>query len=493
MTDFFSFDDAAIPGPVPERPHLRRDPLQEVHIFRLRISLNGSDPEIWREVLVRSDMKLSVLHQVIQASYLWWDYHLYRFALGGGAFEDSADLFLCPFDEQEPDPYQQGTPARLVRLDETVQQPGEVLHYLYDFGDNWDLTVTLVEVLPRGGEDAPVAEYVTGERAAPPEDCGSRRTAEEFAAMKADPETGHLFDDFDPEVVDAQAISYRLLPVEWWARATESPDYIPSLLAGFPVIAQIFRYLEQSPWTVFLGTKLEILEGPGENLPYDLPDAAAKAEALSGITAFLTTIGDSGPDGVKLTSAGYLPPKVVDAVLTELPNGFEWFGTSRRESDMKQVLEVRKALTRLGLLRKSRGHLGLTAAGRTAATDPGQLWNHLVERLVRQRGAIGPDGEVAERRDLDDEITALNLLCLATARLPDTDKEAVAALLTDSGWYTEGDHGQYSIGVGQVNFADPVLILLGYIGPRDDRAWLPKLHSSAAAALAREALLISRG
>ena len=65
-------------------------------------------------------------------------------------YESTSELFLCPVDEQEPDPYQQGTPARLVRLDETVQKPGDVLNYLYDFGDDWDLTITSpVSVPPR--------------------------------------------------------------------------------------------------------------------------------------------------------------------------------------------------------------------------------------------------------------------------------------------------------------------------------------------------------
>ena len=86
MTDFSSFNVDGMFGDSTKRPHLRRDPLPEVRTFRLRLSLNKSDPEIWREVLVRSDITLPVLHQVIQACFLWWDYHLYRFSLGGGVY-----------------------------------------------------------------------------------------------------------------------------------------------------------------------------------------------------------------------------------------------------------------------------------------------------------------------------------------------------------------------------------------------------------------------
>ncbi|WP_010121861.1 plasmid pRiA4b ORF-3 family protein [Corynebacterium nuruki] len=492
MTDFSSFDDVAVFGEPPKRPHLRREPLPGVHTFRLRISLNESDPEIWREVLVPSDMKLAVLHQVIQACFLWWDYHLYRFSLGGGVYEDSVELFLCPFDEQEPDPYQQGAPTRMVRLDETVQQPGEVLHYLYDFGDDWDLTVTLVEILARGGEDAPVAEYVTGERAAPPEDCGSRRTAEEFAAMKTAPETGHLFDDFDPEVVDAQAIIRQLLPVEWWARTTESPDYIPSLLEGFPVLAQIFHQLEQSPWTVFLGTKLEILEGQVENLPFDLPDATAKAEALSGITVFLRIVADAGPDGVKLTGAGYLPPKVVEAAMAEFPSRYDGLTKSRSESNIPQVSVIRTALTKLGLVRKCRGYLGLTATGKRVMADPEKLWEHLVTRVGAQQRSTGSTATTAVQRDIDVEIEALTLLDLATSPDQELADSARADLLTATGWRT-GLDGTEDLRSYDAISMTPTLVLFGYVAPLESRDWQPTIYSTAAAALAREALLASRG
>lgn len=486
MTDFSSFNVDGMFGDSTKRPHLRRDPLPEVRSFRLRLSLNKSDPEIWREVLVRSDITLPVLHQVIQACFLWWDYHLYRFSLGGGVYESTSELFLCPVDEQEPDPYQQGTPARLVRLDETVQKPGDVLNYLYDFGDDWDLTITLTEVLERDvAGDVPVAEYIAGERAAPPEDCGGRRTAAELVEMTADPETGHLFADFDPDVVDAAAIVRQLGPVEWWARATASPDYVRDLLAGFPVLEEIYQLVARTAWPVFLGTKLEILEGPTENLPYELPEAAAKAEALSGITAFLQIIDDAGKDGVKLTASGYLPPKVVEALMVELPALEARYTKGCSESKMRHILGIRESLTNLGLLRKYKGRLKLGRWARVPLVDPELLWDHLVEGIAT---AVSPDPQVAYPRDFVVDTTSLLLLCLATSRLPAAEKAAIRDLLTAYGWRDEDGS---EVDGYDVNFASPYLMLLGEIGPLESRGWLPEEHSDAAAALAREALLAS--
>jgi hypothetical protein len=86
---------------------------------------------------------------VLQVAFDWTDFHLHRFSLGGHPFDKHSQLFLCPYDveegEQEDDG---GLPASEVRLDETVQEPGDVLHYLYDYGDSWELTLRLEQIVP---------------------------------------------------------------------------------------------------------------------------------------------------------------------------------------------------------------------------------------------------------------------------------------------------------------------------------------------------------
>ena len=104
-----------------------------------------------------------------------------------------------------------------------VQHPGDVLNYLCDFGDDWDLTIALVEVLEReDAPDAPFAEFVTGERAAPPEDCGGRRTTEKYAELRSHPEAAWHFAGFNPAVLDTAEIVSGMGTVEWWSRATAS-------------------------------------------------------------------------------------------------------------------------------------------------------------------------------------------------------------------------------------------------------------------------------
>jgi Plasmid pRiA4b ORF-3-like protein len=57
---------------------------------------------------------------------------------------------------------------------------------VYDYGDNWEVLLRLENVLPATPR-ARSAVAVDGRRAAPPEDCGGRRTAEDLAEVLEDP------------------------------------------------------------------------------------------------------------------------------------------------------------------------------------------------------------------------------------------------------------------------------------------------------------------
>jgi hypothetical protein len=158
-------------GPVARRgarPELRRPPRSDVAIYRIRVDLDQAEPPIWRRLEVRSDLPLDVVHRVLQAAFDWTDSHLHRFSLGGDPFDRASQLFLCPYDVEEGEEDDAGgIPASGVRLDETLQEPGDVLHYVYDYGDSWDLTLRLEHVLP-ASPDSPPAVAVGGRRAAPP-------------------------------------------------------------------------------------------------------------------------------------------------------------------------------------------------------------------------------------------------------------------------------------------------------------------------------------
>ena len=125
-----SFPDRMLTKPE-RRPSLRKPRRSEPALLRVRVDLEHAKPPIWRRLDVRSDIGLDVFHQVLQSAFGWTDTHLHRFALGGSPFDRNTELFLCPYDVEEGD--DDGVPAKDVRLDETLSEPGDVLQYCYGY------------------------------------------------------------------------------------------------------------------------------------------------------------------------------------------------------------------------------------------------------------------------------------------------------------------------------------------------------------------------
>ena len=57
-------------------------------IATARITLDGTGPPIWREVEVPTSITLKVLHDIVQATVGWMDYHLWEFVIDGRDFFD---------------------------------------------------------------------------------------------------------------------------------------------------------------------------------------------------------------------------------------------------------------------------------------------------------------------------------------------------------------------------------------------------------------------
>ena len=109
-----------------------------------------------------------------------------------------------------------------------------------------------------------------------------------------------------------------------------------------------------------------------------LVDAETAARMVRPYSWFLDRVG---AEGIKLTSAGYLPPPEVEAAVAELGLADEWYGKLNRESRTLPLLDLRESAMRLGLLRKSRGMLLATPRGRELRGDPVGLWWHLARQL----------------------------------------------------------------------------------------------------------------
>jgi len=129
------------------------------NVYQLKITLLGTEPPIWRRIVVPGNLNFERLHYVIQDAMGWDDCHLHSFEVGGVEIGPPSRKRL--FGEPVP-PEKQYTLDRVARANPQFT-------YLYDFGDSWTHEI-IVEQVTIGELQAP--RCVAGERACPPEDCG---------------------------------------------------------------------------------------------------------------------------------------------------------------------------------------------------------------------------------------------------------------------------------------------------------------------------------
>jgi len=426
------------------RPELRRAPRDEVAVYRVRADLDRAEPPIWRRIDLRSDLPLDVVHQVLQVAFAWTDSHLHRFSLGGGPFDERSQLFLCPYDVHEGEPEDDGgIPAAEVRVDETLQEPGDVLRYLYDYGDTWELTIRLEEILP-ARPDSPTVTVVDGRRAAPPEDCGGLTDAESLAEVLDDPAR------FDLDEIN---------------NALRGPYFI---LTEHGVDGQLVDLVHRLHYTR-VGRELDdrmirLISEP------TMLDEAELAACLRAHRWFLDRAADGG---IALTAAGYLKPADVEAASEVVPAMDDWIGTKNREVHCAPLLHFRRTLQSMGLLRKHKNILVLTRAGAAAQRDPAKLWEHLAARLV-------PGTE----HTFECQATLLFLAYAASSTNSAPPLDEIATALTELGW--RHPDGQ-PVG-GSVLYRLPAYDVLANVTDRP-ASWDERRRiSPAAATLARAAL-----
>ncbi len=166
LTQFGQLPRRPSSGAPPVCPRRARRP--DVVTLRVRVDLDDIRPPIWRRLELASDLALDALHHILQSAFGWTDSHLHAFTAGGRMHEVTAERYLTAFDLAEGD---DGVLESSVRIDELLAEPGDTLYYSYDFGDGWEHTILLEEVLDRDS-DAPSARCLRGRRSGPIEDCG---------------------------------------------------------------------------------------------------------------------------------------------------------------------------------------------------------------------------------------------------------------------------------------------------------------------------------
>lgn len=390
--------------------------------YQVRADLSGAKPPAWRRLELASDLNLAQLHEVLQVAFGWTDSHLHGFTAGPDYYSRDAERYLCPFDVEEGE---DGIPEAEVRLDEVLAEPGDSLSYAYDFGDGWLHLLKLEQVLARDARAAR-AFCTGGRRDGPPEDCGGIGSYELICAA-TDPgnpdhadaivELKQIYgDDFDPAAMrttpfDTGAVNDELERLD---AATATEDALPDQLRD--LVSEV-RYSDSKR------TLLQLINAADLAKPV-LVNSATAARMVHPYAWLLDRVG---ADGIKLTSAGYLPPVHVSAAFTELGLASEWYGQGSRENDTLPVLRLRESAQKLGLVRKNRGRLLLTQRGRALRADPVAMWWHLAEQMPVRSAA-----------QFQMQAGLLELIAVA-AGLTEGRDIAAAEMLEAIGWrYSDG-------------------------------------------------------
>ncbi len=118
-------------------------------------------PGVSARVAVGSEQYLTALHEAIQEAFGWLDDHIYSFWLDNTFWGDPGSEITSP---AVPDEAPRTADLPIAELD---LQPGRQIAYLFDFGDEWRVHLTLQAAEPGDGGRYPRVLERTGQ--APPQ------------------------------------------------------------------------------------------------------------------------------------------------------------------------------------------------------------------------------------------------------------------------------------------------------------------------------------
>lgn len=144
--------------------------------YKIRITLNGVTPPIWRLIHVPAEGTFEDLHNWIQGAMGWSWSHLWEFQKG------DKTLLRPILDLQDWD----DANGRFIVIN-AIEEPltnhlkkGMTLTYVYDIGDDWSHKLEVEDVLT---EDIDLPTCLDGERSCPPENCGGAHGYEMYLKL----------------------------------------------------------------------------------------------------------------------------------------------------------------------------------------------------------------------------------------------------------------------------------------------------------------------
>ena len=409
----------------------------EARSVTVHIDLRDARPSVTRDVLLPWDAPLPLVSSVIQQVMGWEDYHLHGFTRGGEFWGAAPRWTADPRDGDEAS-------EQDVSLRTLLPTQDAVATYVYDYGDSWELRLTITETHEEDCADLRILAATGGHVL---EECGG---IPGYAALV---EAAQATADQRPLTEDQAQLLEWALEVsglegtsalhEWLTRfdaagararlaalsapdppeAEGSPEGSPegdhptdtappeaegspegSPVGDHPLVVRLPPGVVRDSLRRAFLTAVRRQPTPLAQMVLDarLEDTEALtpedcAELTGGLRRYLEHVGD----GLSLTASGYLRPADALALAAALGLDDDYLGRLRREADTRALLVICHALTRMRILRRTKERLTVTEAARTALSDPQALLDLVVSRLP------------VERQDMDRLIALTTVLDLA--------------------------------------------------------------------------------
>ncbi|MBI1390401.1 MAG: plasmid pRiA4b ORF-3 family protein [bacterium] len=175
--------------------------------YQILVTLNESDPPIWRRLIVPSTLSLGDMQNVLQFAMGWHNSHLHKFVTMQGEY-GPVGFGLGLRNEQS------------ILLSDVLISEETAIVYQYDFGDCWEHLIILEKIM-EDSAGKPAIRCIAGERACPPEDCGGIIGYTELLDIIGDdshPEHASILEwlggPFDPDHFDLAAVNRKLAKIK---------------------------------------------------------------------------------------------------------------------------------------------------------------------------------------------------------------------------------------------------------------------------------------
>lgn len=194
-------------------------------ILQLHISLENSDPLIYRTIQLKTGTSFFELHHIIQIAMGWQNYHLFEFNLDGYRIGmiDETDKSSGYGSDQVLD-------ATIILLTDILSCEKDSFVYTYDFGDCWLHNITIEKNLKK----VPKVSYpicIEGQLNCPPEDCGGVSGFNYILSIIGDKKHPEYKDTrqwvgkkYDPLIFDKEKTNKQLKQLRKYISRWNSPD-----------------------------------------------------------------------------------------------------------------------------------------------------------------------------------------------------------------------------------------------------------------------------